>query len=163
MKESIQKVEIRLCYQIHEGFELFSAEELALFEAAREATRQSYAPYSKFNVGAALLLSDGSILKGSNQENAAYPSGLCAERVAMFYANSNFPNLAVRALAVTASKLGEFSLKPVPPCGSCRQVLLESESRFQTPIKIYLVGRDKVVVADSAKDLLPLNFDSQYL
>ena len=141
----------------------FSKEEQNLIQKCKEAIKTSYAPYSKFNVGAAVLLANGEIISGSNQENAAYPSGLCAERVAIFYANSKFPDIPVKALAITAFTKKEYTERPVPPCGSCRQVILETETRFKTPIKVILVSRNKITVINDAKSLLPLNFDEHFL
>jgi cytidine deaminase len=143
-------------------FDELSEEYKNLLNKAKEQTKNAYAPYSKFYVGAAVLLENGEIVGGSNQENAAYPSGLCAERVAMFYANSHFPNVAVKALAVAAWTNGNFLTQPVTPCGACRQVLLETENRFKDfPVLLY--GTDAVYVIEKAKDLLPLNFAKESL
>jgi len=131
----------------------------SLIESAREVMKNAYAPYSKFSVGAAALLSNGSVIKGSNQENIAYPSGLCAERVALFYAGANFPNEAVETLAIVA----EGNLVPIEtilsPCGSCRQVMVETELRQKKGYRVILVSQNhQVVVFKSAADLLPLAF-----
>lgn len=138
-------------------------EEQMLIHKSKDIVKNAYAPYSKFEVGAAVLLENGEIITGTNQENAAYPSGLCAERVAVFYANSKFPDVPVKAIAVTAFTNNNFVKTPIPPCGSCRQVLVETETRFQKPIKIYLVSESKITVINDAKDLLPLNFDGDSL
>ncbi|MCF6183152.1 MAG: cytidine deaminase [Bacteroidales bacterium] len=143
--------------------EELSKEEQLLIEKSKEAVKNAYAPYSKFKVGAAVLLANGEIITGTNQENAAYPSGLCAERVAVFYANSKYPDVPVKAIAVTAFTNNKFVKTPVPPCGSCRQVLVETETRFNTPIKIYLVSETGITVIHDAKELLPLNFDESSL
>lgn len=140
-----------------------SENEQVLISKSKDAVKNAYAPYSKFNVGAAVLLENGEIITGTNQENAAYPSGLCAERVAIFYANSQYPDVPVKAIAVTAYTNDKFIEKPVPPCGSCRQVIIETETRFKTPIKIYLVSDKKVTVIEDAKSLLPLHFDGLFL
>ncbi len=132
-----------------------------LVHAAISATRQSYTPYSGFSVGASVLLDDGSILSGSNQENAAYPSGNCAERTVLAYANSKYPELAVKALAIAASKEGTLTLQPIPPCGGCRQFILESELRYKSPIRILLYGRQKIYLLKRSSDLLPLSFTDQ--
>lgn len=137
--------------------------EKRLIEQAKSATQNSYAPYSNFHVGAALMLENGEILIGSNQENAAYPSGLCAERVSMFYANSKFPEMKVVAIAIAAQTNGEFTNNPIPPCGSCRQVMLETETRFNQDIKIILYGENKIWVVESAKSLLPISFTDNFL
>jgi len=140
-----------------------SQEEQILIQRSKDIVKNAYAPYSKFEVGAAVLLENGEIITGTNQENAAYPSGLCAERVAVFYANSKFPDVPVKAIAVTAFTNNNCVKTPVPACGSGRQVLVETETRFQKPIKIYLVSESKITVINDAKDLLPLNFDGDSL
>ena len=139
-------------------------EEAALLAKAKQATFRSYSPYSHFSVGAAALLSDGTIVEGSNQENCAYPSGLCAERTAVFYANSRYPDCAVTLLCIAARDTrGNFTPKPIPPCGGCRQVLVETEQRQQTPLRLMLYGADGIYFIDSASQILPLNFDTTYL
>lgn len=138
--------------------------ERKLLEEAKEATKRSYSPYSHFSVGAALLLDDGTIVAGSNQENSAFPSGLCAERTALFYANSRYPDHAVKALCVAARDTsGEFTERPIAPCGSCRQVMVETEERFHTDIRIMLYGREGIYCLNSARDTLPVHFDSSFL
>lgn len=129
-----------------------------LVDLAKSMTNKSYAPYSNFNVGAAVLLSDGTIVAGSNQENAAYGECVCAERVALLYATANHPDKKPVALAVAASSNGKILENCVTPCGSCRQVLLEMEKRFGDNIAIIMYGSTQVLTADSAKDLLPLEF-----
>lgn len=133
-------------------------------DAARRATANSYAVYSHFNVGAAVRLADDTIVAGTNQENAAYPSGLCAERTTIFWANSQYPSQAVKVLAIAArTDQGELEV-PIPPCGACRQVILETEKRYNTPIRIILYGaKECYVVEDGIKALLPLSFDSAFL
>ena len=140
-----------------------SPEDLALVESAEKFVGHSYSPYSKFSVSAAVRLSDGTIVNGTNQENAAYPSGLCAERTAMFYANSQYPDKPVTALAIAAFTNGDFLDQPITPCGSCRQVLLETEQRFSTPIKVILVAKNRCFIVKSISDLLPLSFGSEFL
>ena len=129
-----------------------------LIENAKNATLTSYAPYSHFNVGAAILLADGTIVNGSNQENAAYPSGLCAERTALFYANAQYPSVAVAAIVIAAAKDGVFTLDPCTPCGSCRQVLLEVENRFGNNVRVIMYGERRIFEVESIKSLLPLSF-----
>ena len=133
-------------------------------DAARAATANSYAVYSNFNVGAAVRLSNGTIVSGSNQENAAYPSGLCAERTTLFWANSQYPNEAVETLAIAArTAQGELEM-PIPPCGACRQVILETDKRFGNTIRIILYGAKQCyIIEDGIKALLPLSFDSAFL
>lgn len=125
--------------------------------AALAAAGRAYAPYSRFRVGAAVLLADGRIVAGSNQENAAYPSGLCAERVALFYAGAQYPGVPVRMLAIVAED--EAGVRPhISPCGACRQVLLETEQRQGEPLRVLLCGREKAILFPSATSLLPLCF-----
>lgn len=134
-------------------------EDLQLINAAFDATYRSYAPYSHFSVGAAVLLENGIIVTGNNQENVAYPSGLCAERTALFYANSQYPDVPVKALAIVVrDSSGVMTLKPISPCGACRQVMLETENRFGKPMRILLSGAEKTIVVESAAHLLPLAF-----
>lgn len=134
--------------------------ELQLLEAARQATYRSYSPYSHFSVGAAVLLADGTIVTGSNQENCSYPQGQCAERTAVFYANSRYPDQTVTMLCIAARGTdGQFTAAPVTPCGGCRQVLQETEQRQHSPIQIMLYGTDAIYIIPSAQLLLPLNFN----
>ncbi|WP_455636281.1 cytidine deaminase [Parabacteroides sp.] len=133
-----------------------------LYEAAFEASKHAYAPYSKFHVGAAVLLENSMILSGSNQENAAYPSGLCAERTALFYAGARYPNTAVLVLAIAAMKDGE-RMDLITPCGACRQVMLETEQRYDKPMKVLLCGKEDVYLIPSAKALLPFCFSKSAL
>lgn len=144
--------------------EIYAVEELdstyrRLYEAAFEAAGRAYAPYSGFQVGAALLLANGEIVTGSNQENIAYPSGLCAERTALFYAGARYPDVAVRVLAVAAVKEG-VRQPGVSPCGACRQVMVEAETRAGAPIRILLCGRDSATLFEGVSALLPYCFDS---
>ena len=134
-----------------------------LLMEARRITEQAYAPYSGFHVGAAVLLENGMIVTGNNQENSAYPSGLCAERVALFYANANHSDSAVKTIAISASKSGALVNEPVKPCGSCRQALAETEVRFKTPIRIILDGQDGILVLNGVESLLPLSFSKKAL
>lgn len=131
-----------------------------LMTSAMEATTHSYAPYSKFSVGAAALLANGIVVTGTNQENAAYPSGLCAERTTLFYANSQYPDQPVLTLAIAARTEKDFIDLPIPPCGACRQVILETEKRYKQPIRILLYGKKEIYEVKSICDLLPLSFDA---
>jgi cytidine deaminase len=145
-----------------------SVEELSeiekiLVKKAKEASQRAYAPYSHFLVGAAVLLENNEIVTGNNQENAAYPSGLCAERTAMFYANATYPDVPVLALAVAAQNIHGFLPDPIAPCGSCRQVLLETENRYGKPLRILLYGSKEIAIIETAKDLLPLSFGMESL
>lgn len=143
-------------YQLHE---LDQADQELLL-AAKEATKRSYAPYSHFSVGAAALLGNGVVVTGTNQENAAYPSGLCAERTTLFYANSQYPDQPVVTLAIAARTERDFIEVPIPPCGACRQVILETEKRYKQPIRILLYGKEAIYEVNSICDLLPLSFDA---
>ena len=139
-------------------YEELSADLRELVDEAKRMVFNSYSPYSKFKVGAAARLSDGSIQLGSNQENAAYPSGLCAERTALFAAGALHPDLAITALAIAAYTEGDYTDIPTAPCGACRQVMLESENRGGQPMKILLYGKKCVYVLDSVDQLMPLTF-----
>jgi cytidine deaminase len=134
-------------------------EERSLIEQAIEGTNRSYSPYSLFHVGAALKLQNGATYIGCNQENAAFPAGICAERSAIFAAGAQYPDQPVVMLAIAArSREGEFTKEPVSPCGTCRQVLIETETRFQHPVRILLYGQRCIYVLDSIKQLMPLSF-----
>jgi len=135
-------------------------DEKKLIDCAKDACSRAYAPYSQFRVGAAVLLANGEIVTGSNQENVAFPSGLCAERTALFYANSQYPEQAVKSLAVAAYTQGDFIDRPISPCGACRQVVLETELRFQSPVRIYLYGKTGTYIIEGIGDLLPLAFNT---
>ncbi len=141
------------------AYDELDAEDLQLVEIAREATRGSYAPYSHFHVGVALLLDNGQIIKGANQENAAFGAGTCGERSALYNAAANYPDNAVIKLAVTAFHNGDIVPEPCAPCGVCRQAMIEFETKSHKPMKVLLVGRDRVLALDSCHDLLPLAFD----
>jgi cytidine deaminase len=135
-----------------------------LMKLAVEVRKIAYAPYSKFRVGAALLLDNGEIVLGSNQENAAYPSGLCAERVAIFQAGSIYPKAKILKMAITAASDTNKTISPIPPCGSCRQSIAEYEIKQETPIEIYFMGEiGAIFKSDSLKNLLPFMFDKKFL
>ncbi|RTL09858.1 MAG: cytidine deaminase [Flavobacteriaceae bacterium] len=144
--------------------EELSQEETSLMSQAFEARSKAYAPYSKFTVGAAILLDNGIVIQGSNQENAAYPSGLCAERVAIFYAGSTYPNAKIVKMFITASPQDRDLEEPIPPCGSCRQAIAEYEFKQDTPIAIFFMGaKGDIYKSDSLKNILPLVFDKNHL
>ena len=159
MKEMILQTRINVC-----SYDELSGADKAVVDAARAATANSYAVYSNFSVGAAVRLGNGTVVSGSNQENAAYPSGLCAERTTLFWANSQYPKEPVEALAIAArSAQGELEF-PITPCGACRQVMLETEKRFGNKMKIILYGtRQCYVIDDGVRALMPLSFDSDSL
>ena len=135
-----------------------------LMNKAHEARENAYAPYSQFKVGAALQLDTGEIILGNNQENAAYPSGLCAERVAIFHAGATHPNATITSMAISAKSLKNKVTSPIAPCGACRQVLAEYEVKQDSFMAIYFMGESgKIVKSNSIKDLLPLIFDNTFL
>ena len=152
--------EIKIAFKEYESLDQLEAGDRTLAEAAIEATGQSYAPYSNFNVGAAVLFEDGVIIKGANQENAAYPSGLCAERTALFYASSSRPDKAMTGIAIAAGQNGKLCADPATPCGACRQVMAQYQTKGGVPMKVILVGSEKIWVFDKVDDLLPLIFNS---
>lgn len=146
-------------FQLYPNWESLQTVEISVVNKAFEAMEKAYAPYSKFKVGAALLLEDGQIIQGNNQENIAYPSGLCAERVALFHAGAQFPGITVDLICIVA----KGDLMPISqllsPCGACRQVMLESENRQNKPIRIILVNQDnRTMCIDSVQNLLPFGF-----
>ena len=152
--------EIRIAYSEYESVEQMEQQERELVEAAIDAIQGSYAPYSKFNVGAAVRLDNGEIIQSANQENAAYPSGICAERTAMFYASAKYPENAITAIAIGASQQGVLCSNPVSPCGACRQVMAEYQTKGGQPMTIFLIGSEKIWKFEKVNDLLPLIFDS---
>jgi len=154
----MEELELKSVIKVCQPGEL-SPEEQHLLGLAVEATQRSYAPYSHFHVGAAVRLENGVEIIGCNQENAAYPSGLCAERTALFAAGAQYPGVAVKTLAIAARGTdGELVEEPVGPCGSCRQVIIESETRARGPIRILLYGRKHIYVVDGIRQLMPLTF-----
>ena len=141
-----------------------SSDDAMLLAEAKKALKTSYSPYSKFKVGAALLLENGEIVHGSNQENAAFPVTICAERNAAFAAAVRYPDIKIKAVAITVETQTKGLTKPVPPCGSCRQVLLEYELRQEKDIKLILQGDSgEVYTVNSLKDMLPILFDASFL
>ncbi len=141
------------------GFDDLSIDDQNLVALARDATYRSYSPYSHFRVGAAIRLSNGEIVTGSNQENVAYPSGTCAERTAAFYAHSQYPDAQFDTIAIAARGTdGHPVEQPVAPCGACRQVLLEYEKLAGTDVRVILAGREELYILPSVRSLLPLAF-----
>lgn len=137
--------------------------EKTLVDKAKEVALKAYTPYSKFNVGAAILLDNNEIVCGNNQENAAYPSGTCAERTALFYANATYPEAAVNTIAIAAHTQGDYIDDPITPCGACRQVIVEAQNRYRSPIRLILYGEREIYIIDKITDLLPLSFGSDNL
>lgn len=144
-------------------YEELSEDDRRLIDQAKEAALTSYSPYSKFGVGAAVLLDNGEVVCGSNQENAAYPSGICAERTTLFYANSRYPDAAVVTIAVAAHNADGFISRPIPPCGGCRQVMIEVEQRYRRPLRILLYSTTEVYELYGSKSLIPIQFGQEFL
>ena len=152
--------EIKIAWREYYGLDELDVQDRELAQAAIDATALSYAPYSGFNVGAAVLFEDGEIVKGANQENAAYPSGLCAERTALFYASASRPDKAIVSIAIAAGQNGILCPAPATPCGACRQVMAQYQLKGGRPMSVILVGGERIWVFDKVDDLLPLIFDS---
>ncbi|MCF8357226.1 MAG: cytidine deaminase [Prolixibacteraceae bacterium] len=159
MKEKV----ISISYFEFEAFDELSAGDALLVQKARDVAKNAWAPYSGFKVGAAVKLKNGEVVTGNNQENAAYPSGLCAERVALFAANANFPDSPVHTIALTALNKNGLVREPVKPCGACLQAIVETETRFGKPIRLILDGKDKILLVNGVKHLLPLSFGKDAL
>lgn len=160
----MKKVKIEAELEVYESLSELSREIQELMQSAVEARNTAYSPYSKFNVGAAILLDNDKVVTGSNQENASYPSGLCAERTAIFYAGAKYPKAKMLKMALTASSQNQITDKPIPPCGACRQSIAEYEIKQNQPIEIYFMGaKGKVVKSKSLANLLPLVFESSVL
>ncbi len=161
---TMKKITISTEFNVFESIEQLPEEIKILMEEAIAIRKKAYAPYSKFRVGAAILLDNGKTVLGSNQENAAYPSGLCAERVAIFQAGAIYPNAKILKLAISATSDAKPVTAPIPPCGSCRQSIAEYEFKQNTPIEIYFMGESgEIYKSDSLTNLLPLVFDKNFL
>ena len=152
--------EIKIAYQEFDSIDQLLPKDRELAQAAIDATKLSYAPYPNFNVGAAVMFEDGEIIKGANQENAAYPSGLCAERTALFYASASRPDKPMSAIAIAASQNGTLLQNPATPCGACRQVMAQYQLKSGRPMMTLLIGAEKIWKFEKIDDLLPLIFDS---
>ena len=160
----MKHITLQAALTVYEDINELEQEDQKLVRAAYEALEKAYAPYSLFKVGAAVLLENGEIIQGNNQENAAYPSGLCAERVAVFYAGSLWPCVKILKLAVAASAEAQNRQLPVPPCGACRQSVLEYEVKQKEPIEILFTGKSgPVIKSASMQDLLPMAFNASFL
>lgn len=160
----MKEVKIESTLYVFETLEELPNEVAFLMQKAFEARDKAYAPYSNFNVGAAILLDNGEIITGSNQENASYPSGLCAERTAIYYAGSQYPNAKVVRMAISATSKNKPTQSPIPPCGACRQAIAEYEVKQETPIEIYFMGETgKIAKSMSLANLLPFVFDKSVL
>jgi len=160
----MKNIQISTQATVYDSVSELSDEDKKLMDKAIEVAQSAYAPYSSFNVGASLLLDDGTIVVGSNQENAAYPSGMCAERVAIWHASAIYPDKKIKKLAIAAFSKNKTVDKPVGPCGACRQALLEYEIKQANGFEVIFTGEiGKVVKTNSVKDLLPFSFDASYL
>ncbi len=156
----MKEITLKLNYTEYDSIEEMSQEDQQLVKAALEAQAGSYSPSSKFQVGAALRLATGVIVKGANQENAAYPSGLCAERTAMFWASANYPDVPFDTLAIAGADHGVLCESPASPCGACRQVMAEYQKKYGRPLKTIWVGAKRIRKFDKVDDILPFIFDS---
>ena len=160
----MKEINITTKFDVFENFNELPKDIQSLMTEAIEIRKKAYAPYSQFRVGAAILLDNGKIVLGSNQENAAYPSGLCAERVAIFYAGANYPEAKILKIAISATSDINVNTTPIPPCGSCRQSISEYESKQESPIEMYFMGEiGEIYKSDSLKNLLPFTFDKHFL
>ena len=160
----MKKITISADLEVYDSEKELPQDVQELMEKAISAREASYSPYSKFKVGAAILLDNEEVISGSNQENASYPAGLCAERTALFYAGAKYPKAKMLKLAVSARSENHPVEIPTPPCGNCRQAIAEYEVKQEQPIEIYFMGeKGKVVKSESISDLLPLIFDNSYL
>jgi len=160
----MKKITLTTIFSVYESIDELTEVERNLMNKAIDSRKLAYAPYSNFNVGAALLLENGIYVVGNNQENAAYPSGMCAERVAIWSASSKYPTLKILKIAISASSLLHKVTKPVGPCGACRQAIAEYEIKQNKDIEIIFMGDSgKIIKSNSLNDLLPLAFDKSYL
>ena len=160
----MKKINIESTFEIYDSIKELEPSAQALLQKAAEARKKAYAPYSKFLVGAALELENGKLISGSNQENASYPSGLCAERTAVYYAGAEFPNQKILRMAIVAGSSITPTTKPIPPCGACRQALSEYEVKQNTPMKLYFMGTSgQIAVSKSVENILPWIFDKTVL
>ncbi|WP_445737651.1 cytidine deaminase [Mariniflexile sp.] len=160
----MKELKIESTLFIFDTIEELPKDVMSLMKKAFEARDKAYAPYSNFNVGAAILLENGEIITGNNQENASYPSGLCAERTAIYYAGSQYPEVKIVKMAISATSKNKPTSTPIPPCGACRQAIAEYEIKQKTPIEIYFMGESgHVAKSNSLTNLLPLVFDKYLL
>ncbi|VXA93918.1 Cytidine deaminase [Flavobacterium sp. 9AF] len=160
----MKQITFTTTFSVFDSLDELDTEDKKIMQKAIEARERAYAPYSNFGVGTAILLDNGEIVSGSNQENAAYPSGLCAERVAIFYAGANYPTSKVLKLFISASPKDRELEEPIPPCGACRQSIAEYEMKQDVDIEIYFMGsKGKVYHSNSLKNLLPFLFEKKHL
>ncbi len=160
----MKDIKIESTLTVYDNIDELSDDIIELMSQAIEARNKSYSPYSKFSVGAAILLDNGEVVIGSNQENASYPSGLCAERTAIYYAGAKYPDAKMLRMAITAGSRIRQTIEPIPPCGACRQAIAEYEVKQDIPIELFFMGETgKVVKSESLSKLLPLYFDKSHL
>jgi len=160
----MKEVKIESILQVYNDLEELPSDVRSLMVSAIKAREKAYAPYSNFKVGASVLLDNNEVVSGSNQENASYPSGLCAERTAIYYAGAKYPKAKILKIALTASSLNRVTDKPIPPCGACRQAIAEYELKQDHPIEIYFMGaKGKVAKSNSLSNLLPFIFEGSLL
>lgn len=160
----MKEVKLDVLLNVYDSVEELPQDVQQLMQIAVNARKVAYSPYSKFNVGAAILLDNNEVIIGNNQENASYPSGLCAERTAIYFAGAKFPKAKMLTLAITASSQNKTTNTPIPPCGACRQAIAEYEQKQNSPIEIYFMGATgKVVQSKSLSNILPLVFESSVL
>ena len=160
----MRKINIESTFEIYDSIKELEPSAQALLQKAAEARKKAYAPYSKFLVGAALELENGKLISGSNQENASYPSGLCAERTAVYYAGAEFPNQKILRMAIVAGSSITPTTKPIPRCGACRQALSEYEVKQNTPMELYFMGTSgQIAASKSVENILPWIFDKTVL
>lgn len=152
--------EIKIDFKEYKSIDELEKEDKELAQAAISAMQGSYAPYSHFNVGAAVRIENGDIVKGANQENAAFPSGLCAERTAMFAAGAAYPDKAMTSIALAGGVMGRICATPATPCGACRQVMAQYQAKSGKKMSVLMIGKDKIWKFSSVDDILPLIFDS---
>ena len=160
----MKKISLQLNFEEAQMASELSPEEQKLLKLAKEAAAKAYAPYSHFHVGAAVLLENGAIVLGNNQENAAYPSSLCAERVALYAASAQYPGVAVKALAVAANSTKSYINQAVTPCGACRQVMIEYEKLGEKDMKVIMQGEaGPILITPTVRNLIPMSFDGNHL
>ena len=160
----MKKISINSNFTIFEDIDDLPAKIQELVLSAKNIRKNAYSKYSNFSVGVSILLEDDTIVDGSNQENAAYPSGLCAERTAIFYANSNYPHLKIKCLVIVAGSNLKSNSTPIAPCGACRQVIAEYENKQNSEIELYFMGETgKIIYSNYIVNLLPFKFDSSFL
>ncbi len=152
--------EIKIKYLEYGSIEEMNPEDRELAAEALKAMSGAYAPYSHFHVGAAVRMSNGQIVRGANQENAAFPSGLCAERTAMFSASARYPDKDMQSIAIAGGVMGRLAREPVTPCGACRQVMAQYQAKSGKPMSVIMMSADKIWKFDKVDDILPLIFDS---